>query len=101
MYCKPAVKFKAPVKCLFDNGKVVITCATGLGKFYDEFDVDISGPMVEIGFNCRYLLDALKAVDTDLAKLCMNGPLSPMKIIPKEGESFIYLVLPVRLKVEA
>lgn len=94
-------KMKSPVKCVFENGKLKISCSTAMGKLYEELDADISGPAVEIGFNCRYLLDALKAADTDLAKLCMNGPLSPMKIIPKEGESFIYLVLPVRLKVEA
>ena len=93
-------KVKAPVKCLFDNGKVVITCATGLGKFYDEFDVDISGPMVEIGFNCRYLLEALRATYSDKVRLQLNGGLAPMKIIPLEGDAYTFLVLPVRLKAD-
>ena len=93
-------KAKAPVKCLFDKGKVIITCSTALGKFYDEFDVDISGPMVEIGFNCRYLLDAIKASESDKVKLQLNGGLAPMKIVPLDGEEYTFLVLPVRLKAD-
>lgn len=93
-------KFKAPVKCVFDNGKVVITCSTGLGKFFDEFNVDISGPMVEIGFNCRYLLEAVKATCSDKIKIQLNGGLAPMKISPLQGDEYTFLVLPVRLKAD-
>ncbi len=93
-------KNKAPVKCLFNNGQVKISCSTGMGKLSDEFDIDLSGPMVEIGFNCRYLLDALKASESDRVKLQLNGGLSPMKILPIDGDAYTFLVLPVRLKNE-
>lgn len=91
---------KAPIKCLFDNGEVKLSCATIIGKFSDVFPVDIAGPMVEIGFNCRYLLDALKATESDKVKLLMNTGLSPMKIVPLDGDDYTFLVLPVRLKAE-
>lgn len=93
-------KMKAPVKCLFSQGKLTMTCSTGLGRFHDEFPIDLTGPDVEIGFNCRYLLDALKASESDQVRLGMNGGLSPMKITPLEGEAYTFLVLPVRLKAE-
>ena len=58
----------------------------------------IEGKNIEIGFNNRYLLDALKACNTDRVKIQLNGAISPILILPTEGESFIFLVLPVRLK---
>lgn len=93
-------KIKPPVICNFENGEVKIACTTSIGKFNDAFEVDISGPAVNIGFNCRYLLDALKASESDKVKLLMNGGLSPIKIVPMEGASYTFLVLPVRLKAE-
>ena len=93
-------KNKAPVKCIFNNGQVKISCSTGIGKLSDEISADISGSMVEIGFNCRYLLDALKASESDKVKLQLNGGLSPMKILPVDGNAYTFLVLPVRLKAE-
>ena len=56
------------------------------------------GEDVEIGFNNRYLLDALKNTECDEIKVGLSGPLSPMTVQPKEGDSFLFLVLPVRLK---
>ena len=93
-------RIKAPVKCLFENGEVKISCSTSIGKFSDAFEVDFSGAVTEIGFNCKYLLDALKATESDQVKLQMNGGLSPMKIIPLKEDSYIFLVLPVRLKAD-
>ena len=53
---------------------------------------------MEIGFNNRYILDALKASKKDELIFKFSGPLAPCKIIPKEGDDFTYLVLPVRFK---
>lgn len=91
---------KAPVKCSFGDGQVRINCSTSLGKLSDVFPVDITGNKVEIGFNCKYLLDALKAAESDKVKLMLNGGLSPMKIVPIDGDAYTFLVLPVRLKAE-
>lgn len=93
-------KNKAPVRCVFNNGQVKISCSTAMGKLSDEFDVDLAGNMVEIGLNCRYLLDTIKATESDKVRLLLNGGLSPMKIVPIEGDAYTFLVLPVRLKAE-
>ena len=55
---------------------------------------------MEIGFNCRYMLDALKAVPTENFMLELKTNLSPAVITPCEGDKFTYMVLPVRLKAE-
>ena len=36
----------------------------------------------------------------DMVKLEISGPLSPMKVVPMEGDSFLFLVLPMKLKTE-
>ena len=71
-----------------------------MGRASDQVACQMEGARVEIGFNNRYLLDALRNSDGDEVRLILNGPLSPMKVLPKEGESFLFLVLPVRLKSE-
>lgn len=93
-------RIKSPVRCNIENGVVKLSCSTVLGQAYDEFDTEMSGDNVEIGFNARYMLDALRNSETDEVKIQLNGPLSPMKILPSEGDSFLFLVLPVRLKNE-
>lgn len=93
-------KAKAPVRCLFKDGRVKISCSTALGKLNDEMEADTSGPSVEIGFNCRYLLEALRAAQSDKVRLQLSGGLSPMKIVPMDGDAYTFLVLPMRLRSE-
>ncbi|GAB5080999.1 DNA polymerase III subunit beta [Hominimerdicola sp. 21CYCFAH17_S] len=87
----------SPVRCYFENGLLKIKCSTSIGRISDEIKVDMSGPVIEIGFKCKYLLDPLKAVSDDKVKLQMSGSLLPMKIVPVNGEEYTFLVLPVRL----
>lgn len=91
-------RLKSPIRCIFSENQAKISCITPLGRANDEFAVTTSGKDLEIGFNNKYLLDALKNADTDQIKVHVNGPLSPFKILPTDGESFVFLVLPVRLK---
>ena len=59
---------------------------------------DITGNPVRIGFNDRYMIDALKASGEDQVLLELGSNLSPIKIMPLEGDSFTFLVMPMRLK---
>lgn len=90
-------RLKNPLRILFSD-HVTVRCQTNLGKVVDEFSAKIEGEPVEIGFNNRYLLDALRNSKQEQVVLEMGGPLSPVKILPAEGNDFIYLVLPVRFK---
>ena len=91
-------KAPSPVKCYFENNSVKINCKTSVGKISDEISAVITGPVIEIGFKCKYLLDPLKVIDEDRVKLQMNGSLLPMKIVScGDDNKYTYLVLPVRL----
>lgn len=94
-------RLKSPVRCVFGKDSIKITCSTSTGKIYDEIPASLSGDELEMGFNNRYLLDALRATECDEIKVILNGPLSPMKINPTSGDNFLFLVLPVRLKTDA
>lgn len=93
-------RLKSPIRCEFTQSKIAVSCSTAIGKAFDELAVDLSGEAVSIGFNSRYLTDALKACECEEVKIESSGPLSPMKIVPVSGEDFLFLVLPVRLKNE-
>lgn len=94
------IKNKAPLCCEFSSGSIELSLRSSLGEMQETIDenIDFSGERVKIGFNCHFLLDALKGCESDRVKLRLNGGLSPMKIIPVDGDSYVYLVLPVRLK---
>lgn len=93
-------RLKSPVRCLFNENEIKLNCTTSMGRASDQIDVEMTGQSVEIGFNNRYLLEALRNTECDEVKVQLGGPLSPMKVVPKEGDNFLFLVLPVRLKSE-
>ena len=89
---------KNPIRCLFDNDEMRVSTVSSLGRVVDYTHANISGNRVEIGFNSKYILDALSAADTDQVKIELGGPVSPVKILPVNDEHFLFLVLPMRLK---
>lgn len=93
-------RLKSPVRCTFKEGQVFMRCSTIMGKASDFLDCDITGENQEIGFNAKFFTDALRAVDTDKIKIIMNGAKSPIKILPMEGDSFLFIVVPVIMKAE-
>lgn len=93
-------RLKSPVRCLFEDNEIKVSCSTAIGRAKDQLTANITGENVEMGFNNRYVLDALRNTEGDEVKIQLNGALSPMKILPREGDSFLFLVLPVRLKSE-
>lgn len=97
-------RIKNPLRCTFGNNEVRIVCATALGKAEDVCATEGEGNDIEIGFNNRYVLDALKAAPAEEIKVCLNTGSSPCVLLPAEqaedGSDFLYMILPVRLKAE-
>ncbi len=82
-----------------DDSKVFLRCESSLGQVNDKFLVEMTGnPIEKIAFNNKYMLDALKHCECEQVKINMDGPVMPIKIEPTDGDEFLYLVLPVRLK---
>lgn len=92
-------RIKNPLRCVFGDGRVNMYCVTALGKGEDICDYKGDGGNIEIGFNNRYLQDALRAAPGDSLELCLSSGSSPCVILPADGsDKFLYMILPVRLK---
>ncbi len=91
---------KTPTRCNIGENEIVFSCSTGLGRATDTYKVEINGDAFEIGINSRYLLDALKACETDETVINFNGPFSVIIIKPSEGDDYLYMMMPTRLKAE-
>ncbi len=94
---------KNPLRLNLEDGSLLINCNTGVSQAKDQCPIKGGkDAALEIGFNNRYLLDALKAAPADTLKLCFNNASSPCVVLPADGsDSFSYMILPVRLKAGA
>ena len=91
-------KYKCPVICTFKDDSVHIEIKTSVGKMNDDIPIKFTGEKLEIAFNARYMIDALKNSECDEVRIDFTGPLFPIRIRPLEDESFVGIVLPVRSK---
>lgn len=92
-------KTKNPVRMTFNDGFIDCLCNTPLGKAEDVCFAEGNGEGLEIGFNGKYMMDALKAAPMDEIDLCLNGNTAPCIMVPADGsDKFKYMVLPIRLR---
>lgn len=91
-------QIKNPIRFTFEENILKLSCITNIGKSYDEFYFEGEIENFEIGFNNKYIIDALNACPDKQANLFFKGPLSPLIIKPvDENDHFLFLILPVRL----
>lgn len=91
-------KNKAPMRCVFSDGYLEISCKTGIGAINDRIPAEITGESLTIGFSNKYLLEALRSCQCDKLRFQMSGSNKVIKITPVDDESFIYLIMPIQLK---
>ena len=89
---------KYPVKVLVDIGKVTISCTNQTGDAKEEMYVSTEGKNLEAGFNPKYFLDALRAIDDQEVFIDFGSSISPCIIRPVDDGDYIYMVLPIRMK---
>ena len=89
---------KYPVKINVDIGKVVISCTNQTGDAKEELFVSTEGKNLEAGFNPKYFLDSLKAIDDENVYVEFGTSISPCLIKSTENKDYVYMILPIRLK---
>ena len=89
---------KYPVKVNVDIGKITISCTNQTGDAKEELYVSTEGKNLEAGFNPKYFLDSLKAIDDEEVYIEFGSSISPCLIKSTENNDYTYMILPIRLK---
>lgn len=90
-------RLKGSVILNFSGDKTTISCTTVLGRVYDEIETEIKGDSIKIGFNNRFITDALRNSGCDEIVFELKSPVSPVKVRPVSGDDFLYLLMPIRI----
>lgn len=88
------------VKLGIEDGLLTLTSTSVSGKVYDEMECLQEGEAIEIGFNCRYLINSIRAAEGEEIRLTLKSAKQSVTIEPKdksEESSYFYMVLPVRM----
>lgn len=89
---------KSPVIFKILGNKVIISSNTSIGTIRDEVSVEDNKNELDIGFNPKYFIEALKVIDDEKIKISFTSAIGPCVLTPTEGNSFKYMILPIRIK---
>ena len=90
-------RMKSALRLEFKEGELFASTVTALETANEKMEVSQDGNDIEIGVQSRFILDALRVCEEEEVLINMVNPLSPVCIVPTSGNSFLYLILPVRL----
>ena len=78
---------------------IITADAQDVGSGSETLSSTFQGDDIQIAFNVRYVLDGLKAIESDRITLRCNAPTTPAVFCPTdEINNFVYLVMPVQIR---
>ena len=89
---------KKPIIINIEDGAMQLRIDSSMGSMKEDIDIEKSGKDIIIGFNPKFLIDALKVIDDEEVTIYLVNPKAPC-FIKDEDESYIYLILPVNINV--
>lgn len=86
------------VKLELSNGRLTISSSNpDLGDAREEMDIDFAGEDLAIGFNARYLMDALSTLRSKEVRFGLQNELAPAQLVPTDDEDTLAVVMPMRV----
>lgn len=85
-----------PVKLDISDDMMIITSNTEIGNAREEIRLEMEGKKMEISFNPRYFVEALRVIENEVINIYFTSSIGPCTIKPLQGDSFAYLILPIR-----
>lgn len=86
------------VKLEFTNGRLTISSSNpDLGDAREELDIDFAGDEITIGFNAKYLLDALSTLKAKEVRFGLQNELAPAQFVPTDDDDTLAVVMPMRV----
>ena len=89
---------KSPLKMNIGIDGIVLSCVSEAGDAKEGVSAVVEGKDIEIGFNPRYVIDALKVIDDNEIYIEFTSSISPVLIKPVNTKEYIYVVLPIKLR---
>lgn len=90
-------RVKSPIRCIFSGNEIKLNCITNTARVNDRVPASVLGEKIEIGFNSKFFIDALKNADCEQIKIEILDTIKPIKITAVDNDSFLFIVMPVRL----
>jgi len=87
---------RCPIRFNINGDAMVLTTSTQIGNVREEITVETEGSGMDISFNPRYFIEALRVIDDEMVDLYFTSGVGPCLVKPVEGDSFVYMILPVR-----
>ncbi len=91
-------KNKAAVRFQFEEDHVLISCQNAVGSVDDSLNCEMTGEKMVIGFNNRYLLEAVRAVQSDRVRLFMTAADRAVKVMEADGDGSVAIIMPVQVR---
>lgn len=85
-----------PVRFNIANDELIVTSNTEVGTVREQVKVNMEGENLDIRFNPKYFIDALRAIEDEAANIFYTNTIGPCTIRPINGNKYAYMVLPVR-----
>ena len=85
---------RKPVIMSFTDDNLEMRISTALGSMNENLEATKTGPDLLIGFNPRFLIEALRAIDDDDINLYLSNPRSPL-FMWDENYKYTYVILPI------
>ena len=78
------------------EGSMGVSSNTMIGRVNESVKIMLEGKDVQIALNCKYVSECLNAATDETVRIGFNGAVAPCVLTPTEGDSYLYLILPVR-----
>ena len=85
---------KTPIVLKFTDNNMQLNINSTVGSMKEDLDISKEGKDIMIGFNPKFLMDALRVIDDETVDIYLFNPKAPCFIKDKE-ENYIYLILPI------
>lgn len=89
---------KRPIIINITDNLLELRVNSQIGSMNEEIDITKEGKDIMIGFNPRFLIDALKVIDDEEINIYLFNPKAPC-FIKNNDETYIYLILPVNFNI--
>lgn len=88
---------KYPIKFSITEDKLILTSNVTIGNVREEVRVEVIGSAMDIGFNPKYYIDALKVIEDEEVEVYFTSAVGPATIKPLKSDNYAYMILPVQI----